>query len=294
MLLLLYACSTPVIDLPETAEKLIVQSEFSPDEDMEIYVFKGSGIPGVGVDSSVPDSLELQWYSAGKSLNVERVVKDGVIYYRTHDEEYVAGQDYEIRASIPGNEEIASVRSKTTVPAKDSLLNIKISIDSTIESGDWREIGLKLSFDMTTNNWDRYYELKVAQEAEGRLMPPVDTLWTEVSGESLCVRREDFPLPTGVYWLTTRNSFLIDHFKLRDKNLTLHLEMSSNASSDLSRLRFKFRSHTQDGFEFIKSFDRMQSDYYTEFPVLVSNIQNGIGIFTAYAETRQIIDMKTR
>lgn len=283
-----------MIDLPATPEKLIVQSEFTPTQDMEIFFFKGLGMPGIDDESSVPDSLELHLFSEGFPLELELVQKEGISYYRANDLEYSPGQDFEIRASIPGNDEIESVRAKTIVPEKDSLFNILLTIDSTKESGTWREIGLKLSFDMTTNNWDRYYELKIIQEAEGKLMPPVDTLWTSIPGESLCVMRENYNLPAGVYWLNTRNSFLIDHFKLSEKHLTVHLEMNSNTTSDLSRLRFQFRSHTKDGFEFIKSYDRMQSDYFTEFPVLVSNIQNGIGIFTAYAETQQVIDMKTR
>lgn len=293
-LLLLYSCSTPVIDLPETPEKLIVQSEFTPEEDLAIYFFKGFGMPGTEGESSVPDSLDVELYCEGKALELEKLEGAGIFYYRSSDLTYVPGQEFELRASIGGNEEVEAVKAKTIVPLKDSLLNMQLLIDTTKESGDWREIGLSLTFEMTTHNWDRYYELQITQEAEGKLMPPVDTLWAAVPAESLTLRQADQSLPAGVYWLSTRNSFLIDHFKLSDKKLSLPLKMNSNESSDLSRLKFTFRAHTQDGFAFIKSYDRLQSNYYTEYPVLVSNIQNGIGIFTAYAETQQLIDLKTR
>jgi len=287
------ACTSSVLELPETNEKIIVQAEFTDAQSFDLYIFRGIGIPINGTEPVVPDSVEIRVMVDGLELETEKINNE-VPHFLVHTQDIQSGAEFDLRASIMDGTGIKPVRASTSVPSYDRLENTVVKVLSSEEMDDYRKIELNILFNIDGQNLDRYYELKILQEAEGLLFPPQDTVWTSVSNPFIDVVSENHILPPGINWLPSRNAFLIDYYKLEAKRVNLSLEMKSSATSDLSRLRMVLKSHTYDGYEFIKSFDKMQSSYQAEFPILVSNIQNGIGIFTAYAQTEEIVDMANR
>jgi hypothetical protein len=234
-LLLVAACSSSLDDLPETPEKLVVQAEFSPGRPIELYVFQGLGLPYSGSNPLVPDTVALTVSLEGKNLEVSRL-SEPFPRYVVSNPGHTPGEEYELRAFIPGEESIPAVKANSIIPYSDSLYQLAIGVDTTQVSGDNRIVKLTVSFRISAHNPERFYELAVLQEAEGRLMPPIDTLWTPVTGKTAFVVSDEHVLPAGIYWLNSRKSFLIDHSRLADKNIRLELEMKSTLVSDLSRL----------------------------------------------------------
>lgn len=293
LILIWTGCSSPLSELPESQQKLVVQSEFKPDEPIKLYFFEGISMPVSGYKPEVPDSVDIKLKLNGEDLDVQRV-NDEIPYYQVNNHFPTSGKEYKLWVSVPGNETIPTIRSSATIPYSDTIHDLNLRIDTTLEQGQIRTIKLTISLDISGTNNERYNELSVFQEAEGRIMPPLDTLWTPVSGDAAFLVSDEHILPVGIHWLNSKKSFLIDYYQLSDKRITLEMDMNATSASDVSRLRINLKSHTREGFDFILSYDKMNTDYYAEFPVLVSNIEDGIGIFTGYAETNTEVDFKNR
>lgn len=279
---LVQSCSYPVVELPETTDKIIVQSEFTHGHDILIYVSKGVGFPSPEVLPYVPDSIELHVISGTNNLEVIKHPGEAPFYQVRAETK--PGQEFTLSITMP-YEEVSKVEAKTYIPEPSILkvYSIEQIRDTLGPSGP--EIEVLMDFEIGQQNQDKYYELLISKQKTGQVMSPLDTIWRVLSGAESRIVVAGSKLPPGIRWLSERQSFLIDYYSLENKRIQLYYRFQMLTFEEISELVMQLKTHTADGFNFIKSYDKTSISYPTDFPILDSNIRDGIGIFTGYGSS---------
>ena len=282
-LLWLSACTVDVGELPDTPDKLIVQSECTQGLPVDIWITRGVGVPTEHEQPDVPDSMLVQLYIDGQSTSLERHTGNFPFYRSEAGVSF--GQELELRVSMPDGS-VPQVRAKTYLPYPAHIDEFSFTTSDIQLVDGFRIARLNLSMQFQDSNQEKYYEISLAKNGIGRLMPPIDTLWKPETPEPVILDGYQDNLPEGITWIYGRKSFLIDHRKLAGKKASLDFELSTEAFFDLASMELSVKAHTQDGYAFLKSYDKIQSGYSGSFPILVSNIKDGIGLFSGYALSR--------
>jgi hypothetical protein len=285
----LVSCSIPIDELPETKSKIIVQCEFSSGQDIDVYVYKGVGLPSFESLPEVPDSINIKMYVDFDYLAIHQT--ENASPHFQADFSAIPGQRFNLNIDMPF-EGIEPVNASTIVPLSSNMNNIQVNLLTDTIIDERRMSHVLLNFNIEDKNEEKYFELLIDRVQLAEIVEPVDTIWHEINLETDKVLLDPTKDPVrGITWLSERRSFLIDYYELEDKNISIPFSLDSPVSDRLSLLRYTLKTHTKDGFEFIKSYEKTKLNYQSDFPILVSNIENGIGVFTAYNQsvTDQVI-----
>lgn len=288
LVLLVSGCSYPVDDLTPTKDKLIVQCEFEPGNDILMYVFEGKGIPTDYEIPRVPDSVEIQIMKGNADLEVFRRI--GTIPYYESRAFISPGDQFILKAKVPSGS-IEEVYAETYVPypsaSKDLLKKL---VNLTEPSGIYRSL-VAIEFGFEDINEERFFEIDVYLDeiALGETGGKLD--W-EVLDTPVKLKYQGIELQPGLEWLDSRNSFLVD-FKKLDLDRRVKLELPLNYGKQVlgARVHLVIKSHSADGYRFIYTYNQTRYKYATVNPVLISNIENGIGCFIACSRTIEKLEI---
>lgn len=289
LFVLVGGCTYPVDDLDSTEDKLIVQCEFEPGSDIMLYVFKGIGIPADYEIPVVPDSVQIQIFKGNSSLDIVRRIAD-IPYYESRG--FVSpGDKLILKARVPEGQ-LHEVYADTYVPFGTEIKDLIAVCQPVPDSVIGYTYNVELDFGFEDMNNEKYYEIEVY----------LDEIATKGIGGTMNWEVLDLPvkinysqdafLQPGVDWLDSRNSFLVD-FKKLDLSRRVNLNFPLTVEKQIKgiRLHMVVKSHTASGYRYIYTYNQTRYQYAAVNPVLISNIENGIGCFIACTRTQKSLEM---
>jgi len=289
LLVLISGCTYPVDDLESTEDKLIIQCEFEPGSDIMLYVFKGIGIPADYEIPVVPDSVQIQIFKGNSSLDVVRRIAE-IPYYETRGF-VLPGDKLLLKARVPEGE-LQEVYADTYVPLKTEVKDLNGFCQSVTDTALAYPYEVELEFGFEDLNDEKFYEIEVY----------LDEIATKGIGETMNWEVLEHPvkinyssdeiLQTGVDWLDSRKSFLVDFKKLDlSRRVKLMFPISGEKQLKGIRLRMVVKSHTASGYRYLYTYNQTRYQYAAVNPVLISNIENGIGCFIACTRTQKSLEL---
>ncbi len=290
LMILVSGCVYPVDDLDTTEDKLIVQCEFEPGSDILIYVFKGIGLPSNFATPEVPDSLDLKIFKSGTSLEIIRRI--GLVPYFESRGLVSQGDQMTLSAHVPdGNPH--GVYAETVVPYEAHAKELVVSSE-VLPPGPQNVFSslIELGFGFEDANLERFYEIEVFVDELAQRKAPGELKWEVFKNPVKLSHEETIPPGQGVAWLDSRGSFLVDFKKLDlSRRIKLVLPLENDDTLSGAKLRIIIKAHTEDGYRYLYTYNQTRYQYAAVNPVLISNIDNGIGCFIACTRTEKSMEV---
>ncbi len=282
-------CTYPVDDLDSAENKLIVQCEFEPGSDIMLYVFKGIGIPADYEIPVVPDSVQIQIFKGNSSLDVVRRIAE-IPYYETRGF-VLPGDKLLMKARVPDGE-LREVYADTYVPLETELKDLIGDCQLVTDTANRYAYDLKVEFGFEDLNDEKFYEIEVYLDEIATNDTGGTVIWEVLEHPVKINHITDEFLKSGVDWLESRRSFLVDFKKLNlSRRVELKLPIAFEKKIKGVRLNFVVKSHTASGYRYLYTYNQTRYQYAAVNPVLISNIENGIGCFIACTRIHKPLEL---
>ena len=285
---LLFSCED-VVDLPVDAKaELVVFSNFSDQNGLEVYVYKSKSILSIEPTEYIKDAV-VKVFKSDELLEVLTIVlpsdpEKNPPYYRTSHLVPEFDMEYTIEVNVEGYETISA---KNSIPTPVELESV--TFDPRVSAGIDEEVNV--DFDVSVSlkdpaNIENFYHLKFYQELTPFTVSPMgDTTFgipylafpTEMSE----VNENDPPVK-----YERDQSYLIKDVQFDGQYITLAFTgaYSFDPSKTLGRFKIELRTVSKAYYLYHDSLNRQNQngDQFGNGVVVFNNIDNGLGNFSGF------------
>jgi len=285
---LLFSCETTekIDDFPLRPAKLVVNCFFNADSTWEFQVSKSLSVLD-NAEFKLIKNATISIFKEGElQTSFSSVGSDG--WYRYSENLPEAGKEYSIKVTSPDFKDV--LLAKDIVPVKPIITNTKLFIsDSTFYNNGYFNYGyIAGAMELTISdpeNTHNYYELELYA---------LDSVFDYYSEPREFVQLQKRMLPISSDDLAADKiseisySLLLNDYLFDGKEYKLSIDFSDYNAGRKKDYYISLKSITREGFLYRKTINEYlnsQNDPFSEPVIIYSNIENGLGIFSAFSQS---------
>jgi len=283
-ILTITSCSREVDPgLDDYQQKLVINAELQPDKPVYLFVSTSIGITSELDPFHPTDSEHLL---AEIIVNGDEDTAETITYFEKEEEDGgdmcwrtrrafrpEAGQSFELRAELLQHNEIYPVSAQTYIPEPCDMISAYVGKESNTDSQAQGQYRIDLTVEGEVPYSESYFHLLAKKDGE----------YLDLSSFGKDADAVENPYH--------HFGVLVNGSKLNSNSLNFLVE----SIEDIDDFELELRNCTESYFNYHVSLSRSyaaQSSPYNEPTLNFTNIQDGLGVFTAYSVTNQEVTVK--
>ena len=295
------ACEEPVdLDIAIQAPQIVVKSNFTAGQPFQVTITKSKSLLSADAEEFVNDAVVRISSPQGKLADKLQLKSFREPYYESRTLVPESGQMYRLEIEVPGQEQIIA---EDIVPLPIALESIEMDTIETLgEAEDLiYKIAIKVNFTDPIGAQD-YYHLNLFNHMaiNGEDTPPMEG-FNEGVGEHALIPlmplESDKSNPSVTFHYEEGSVLFSDEdFDGEQTSLTFYSLLSLSNEAHRGKVVGELRTVSKDYYLYHTSLSRQIANKDRPFvePISVyTNIENGLGIFSGYAQYRDSVSISS-
>jgi len=296
-LLFATSCEEPVdLDIAIQEPQIVVNSNFSPDQPFRVSLTKSKNVLTTDIEEFVNNAVVKVFDSQGAELDELRLVNFRTPYYESRSLNPESGKVYRLEISVPGHPQIIA---EDIVPLPVILKDIEMDTIEIFGATDERiyKVEIDVNFEDPIGAQD-YYHLSLYNHMA---VPNNESMFDGDSPAGDKVLTPLMPLESGkanpavtFHFEDGGVLFTDEDFDGQEASLKFYSLLSLDNEAHKGKVVGELRTVSKAYYLYHTSLSRQIANKDRPFvePISVySNIENGLGIFSGYAQYRDSVSI---